>query len=255
MASLGQLTAGVAHELNNPLNFISSSIAPLQRNMVDLLKLLNKYESLLDEKNLSGVVSELKEEMDVDYVINETTSLLKGIREGAFRSEHIVKDLRTFSRMDENEFKGVNVHEGIDSTLLLLHHKMNSRITVHKKYGDLPPLECLPGKLNQVFMNIISNSILAIKDKGDIYIETSVVEDKARIAIRDTGVGMSEETMEHIFEPFFSTRAVGKGTGLGLSISFSIVQEHHGTIDVTSEPGQGSEFVIMIPLTRKNGEI
>ena len=255
MASLGQLTAGVAHELNNPLNFISSSIAPLQRNMVDLLKLLNSYESLLDEKNLSGVVAELKKEMDVEYLIKESTNLLKGIREGAFRSEHIVKDLRTFSRMDENEFKGVNVHEGIDSTLLLLHHKMNGRITVHKKYGDLPPLECLPGKLNQVFMNIISNSILAIKDKGDIFIETSVVEDKARIAIRDTGVGMSKETMDHIFEPFFSTRAVGKGTGLGLSISFSIVQEHHGTIEVTSEPGKGSEFVIMIPLIRQNGEI
>jgi signal transduction histidine kinase len=255
MASLGQLTAGVAHELNNPLNFISSSIAPLQRNMVDLLKLLNKYESLLDEKNLSGVVSEMKEEMDVEFVIKETTNLLKGIREGAFRSEHIVKDLRTFSRMDENEFKGVNVHEGIDSTLLLLHHKMNSRITVHKKYGDLPPLECLPGKLNQVFMNIISNSILAIQDKGDIYIETSVVENKARIAIRDTGTGMSRDTMEHIFEPFFSTRAVGKGTGLGLSISFSIIEEHHGTIEVTSEPGQGSEFVIMVPLTRQNRDI
>ena len=254
MASLGQLTAGVAHELNNPLNFISSSIAPLQRNMVDLLKLLNSYESLLDEKNLSGVVAELKKEMDVEYLIKESTNLLKGIREGAFRSEHIVKDLRTFSRMDENEFKGVNVHEGIDSTLLLLHHKMNGRITVHKKYGDLPPLECLPGKLNQVFMNIISNSILAIKDKGDIFIETSVVEDKARIAIRDTGVGMSKETMDHIFEPFFSTRAVGKGTGLGLSISFSIVQEHHGTIEVTSEPGKGSEFVIIIPLIRQNGE-
>ena len=255
MASLGQLTAGVAHELNNPLNFISSSIAPLQRNMVDLLKLLNSYESLLDEKKLSGAVAELKKEMDVEYLIKESTNLLKGIREGAFRSEHIVKDLRTFSRMDENEFKGVNVHEGIDSTLLLLHHKMNGRITVHKKYGDLPPLECLPGKLNQVFMNIISNSILAIKDKGDIFIETSVVEDKARIAIRDTGVGMSKETMDHIFEPFFSTRAVGKGTGLGLSISFSIVQEHHGTIEVTSEPGKGSEFVIIIPLIRQNGEI
>ena len=254
MASLGQLTAGVAHELNNPLNFISSSIAPLQRNMLDLLKLLNRYESLLDENNLTGATSGIKEEMDVDYVIQETSNLLKGIKEGAFRSEHIVKDLRTFSRMDENEFKGVNIHEGIDSTLLLLHHKMNNRITVHKKYGDLPPVECLPGKLNQVFMNIISNSILAIKDKGDIYIETSVKDNQARIAIRDTGSGMSAETMEHIFEPFFSTRAVGKGTGLGLSISFSIVQEHHGTIEVSSEPGKGSEFVIMIPLTRQDEE-
>ena len=254
MASLGQLTAGVAHELNNPLNFISSSIAPLQRNMVDLLRLLNKYESILEEKNQSGVIAEIKEEMDYEFVIKETTNLLKGIREGAFRSEHIVKDLRTFSRMDENEFKGVDVHEGIDSTLLLLHHKMNNRITVHKEYGKLPPLECLPGKLNQVFMNIISNSILAIEDKGDIYIKTSVVDNMARIAIRDTGSGMSRETMEHIFEPFFSTRAVGKGTGLGLSISYSILQEHHGTIEVFSEPGQGSEFVLMLPFVRRDQE-
>jgi len=254
MASLGQLTAGVAHELNNPLNFISSSITPLQRNMGDLLGLLKKYELLFDEKSTSGVISEMKKEMDYDFVIKETENLLKGIREGASRSEHIVKDLRTFSRMDENEFKGVNVHEGIDSTLLLLHHKMKNNITVHKKYGDLPPLECLPGKLNQVFMNIITNSILAIEDKGDIYIETSIAGDKARIAIRDTGKGMSGETMEHIFEPFFSTRAVGKGTGLGLSISYSIIQEHNGTIEVFSEPGRGSEFVIMIPFLRANQE-
>ena len=252
MASLGLLTAGVAHELNNPLNFINSSINPLQRNMGDLFSLLNKYETLIDEKNQSREISEMKEEMDYSFVIKETMNLLRGIKEGATRSEDIVKDLRTFSRMDENEYKGVNIHEGIDSTLLLLRHKMQDRISIHKKYGNLHPVECLPGKLNQVFMNILTNSILAIEDTGDIYIGTSVVDDMARITMRDNGMGMSDETMEHIFEPFFSTRAVGKGTGLGLSITYSIIQEHKGTIEVFSKPGEGSEFIITLPFIRRD---
>jgi len=255
MASLGQLTAGVAHELNNPLNFISSSIAPLKRNMEDLLTLVSKYESVIDEKNLSGGFTDVeayKKDMDYVFLVKETTDLLKGINEGAFRSEHIVKDLRTFSRMDENEFKAVNLHEGIDSTLLLLRHKMQDNITIHKNYGNLPHVECLPGKLNQVFMNILTNSILAIEDKGDIFIETSRVDDKARITIRDNGKGMSNETREHIFEPFFTTREVGKGTGLGLSITYSIIEEHEGTIEVLSEPGSGSEFIITLPFIRKD---
>jgi signal transduction histidine kinase len=252
MASLGLLTAGVAHELNNPLNFINSSINPLQRNMGDLFSLLNKYETLIDEKKQSREISEMKEEMDYSFVIKETMNLLRGIKEGATRSEDIVKDLRTFSRMDENEYKGVNIHEGIDSTLLLLRHKMQDRISIHKKYGNLHPVECFPGKLNQVFMNILTNSILAIEDTGDIYIGTSVVDDMARITMRDNGMGMSDETMEHIFEPFFSTRAVGKGTGLGLSITYSIIQEHKGTIEVFSKPGEGSEFIITLPFIRRD---
>jgi signal transduction histidine kinase len=252
MASLGLLTAGVAHELNNPLNFINSSINPLQRNMGDLFSLLNKYETLIDEKKQSREISEMKEEMDYSFVIKETMNLLRGIKEGATRSEDIVKDLRTFSRMDENEYKGVNIHEGIDSTLLLLHHKMQDRISIHKKYGNLRPVECLPGKLNQVFMNILTNSILAIEDTGDIYVATSEIDNKARITMRDNGTGMSDETMEHIFEPFFSTRAVGKGTGLGLSITYSIIQEHKGTIEVFSKPGEGAEFVITLPIVRRD---
>jgi len=253
MASLGQVTAGVAHELNNPLNFICTSIKPLQRNVEDLLAILTKYDSIIEKDKLSARfndVKALKDELDYKFLLNETGSLLDGIYEGASRSEHIVKDLRTFSRMDENEFKGVNIHEGIDSTLLLLKHKVQGKITIHKAYGKLQHVECLPGKLNQVFMNIITNSILAIEEKGDIYITTSSVDDKARISIRDTGKGMSREIMEHIFEPFYTTREVGKGTGLGLSISYSIIEEHGGTIEVQSEPGAGSEFIITLPFTR-----
>ena len=150
--------------------------------------------------------------------------------------------------MDENEFKGVNIHEGIDSTLLLLSNKLKDRITVHKNYGTIPQVEGLPGKLNQVFMNILSNSIQAIKEEGDIFIKTEPMEDRARISIKDSGEGMSDDIREHIFEPFFTTRAVGQGTGLGLSITFSIIEEHHGTIEVESVPGKGSEFIITLPL-------
>ena len=253
MASLGQVTAGVAHELNNPLNFVSTSIKPLQRNVEDLLAILSKYDSIIEENGLStsfNDVETLKNELDFKFLVQETESLLKGIYEGASRSEHIVKDLRTFSRMDENEFKGVNLHDGIDSTLLLLRHKVQGKITIHKDYGKLQHVECLPGKLNQVFMNILTNSILAIEDKGKITITTSGQDDMARISIRDNGKGMTGEEMEHIFEPFYTTREVGKGTGLGLSISYSIIEEHHGTIEVSSEPGVGSEFIITLPFRR-----
>lgn len=253
MASLGQVTAGVAHELNNPLNFISTSVKPMQRNMEDLIALLEKYDSLIEEKELStefGEIEAYKQTLDYSYLLKETKDLLSGISEGASRSEHIVKDLRTFSRLDENEFKGVNIHEGIDSTLLLLSNKLKDRINVHKDYGSFPLVVCLPGKLNQVFMNILTNGILAIEGKGDIYIKTEGLDAQAKIYIKDTGKGMSQEIIEHIFEPFFTTRAVGKGTGLGLSITYSIIEEHCGAIEVNSTPGEGSEFIITLPFER-----
>ncbi len=253
MASLGQLTAGVAHELNNPLNFITTSINPLRRNMEDFLSLFGIYDSIIEDKNLSeefSEVIEMKEDLDYTLLVKETQDLLKGVTEGASRSERIVKDLKTFSRMDENEFKAVNIHEGIESTLLLLSNKVKDRITIHRAFGSIQHVECLPGKLNQVFMNILTNSILAIENKGDIFIETSGFEDKARISIRDTGKGMPKEVLDHIFEPFYTTREVGEGTGLGLSISYSIMEEHHGSIEVLSDPGLGSEFIITLPIKR-----
>jgi len=254
MASLGQLTAGVAHELNNPLNFITTSINPLQRNIEDLLTLLSRYDSIAEDRKFGGGFSdvlEMKENLDYTFLVKETKNLLKGITEGASRSEHIVKGLRTFSRMDENEFKSVDIHEGIESTLLLLRNMMKDKISVHKNFNANQVIECLPGKLNQVFMNVLTNSILAIDENGDIYIETSEFDDKIRISIRDNGIGMPPEVMEHIFEPFYTTRAVGKGTGLGLSISYSIIEEHDGTIEVLSEPGLGTEFIITLPCIKK----
>jgi signal transduction histidine kinase len=158
-----------------------------------------------------------------------------------------VKGLRSFSRLDDEKFQLFNIHDGIDSTLILLHNKIKNTITVHKDYGDLPEIECLPSKLNQVFMNILTNCIQAIEDKGEIFIQTVSSDIRVKIIIKDTGVGMSPEVKAHIFEPFYTTKDVGKGTGLGLSITYGIIEQHQGNIDVLSEPGMGTEFIISLP--------
>jgi len=255
MASVGVLTAGVAHELNNPINFITGNIKPLQRNIEDIIHILSEYDSIVEKKKLSADftdVERLKKTSDYEYLIKETQDLLKGIHEGASRSEQIVKGLRNFTRLDEEEFKPTDIHEGIDSTLVLLQNRIQDRIQVHKKYGDIPKVECLPGKLNQVFMNILANSIQAIEKEGEISIETSCTDSCVNISISDTGKGMTPEIKDHIFEPFFTTRPVGEGTGLGLSISYGIIEQHDGKIEVSSEPGNGTEFIITIPVRKKN---
>jgi len=251
MASVGQLTAGIAHEINNPVNFISGNVKPLSRDIDDILEILYKYESIIREKGLEESFSEinsLKEKLDYQYLTDEIKKLLDGISEGAVRSSQIVKGLRSFSRIDDEKFKMADLHEGIDSTLILLYNKTKNRIKVHKEYGELPEIDCLPSKLNQVFMNIISNGIQAIEEKGDIFIKTISSGIGIKICIRDTGVGMSTEVKKHIFEPFYTTKDVGKGTGLGLAISYGIIEQHHGNIDVISEPGKGTEFIISLPL-------
>lgn len=253
LASVGQLTAGIAHELNNPVNFISGNVKPLKRDLEDIFQLMGLYEKIIDKNNLTETfkeVDELKENLDFQFLTDEIKSLMEGIIEGAHRSSDIVKGLRSFSRLDDDNFKIAELHDGIDSTLILLYNKTKNRINVHKDYGDLPPIECFPSKINQVFMNILTNSIQAIEDKGDIYIETISSGIGVKIIIRDTGVGMTAEVKKHIFEPFFTTKEVGSGTGLGLSISYGIIEQHKGNIDVISEPGKGTEFIISLPITQ-----
>jgi len=255
MASVGQLTAGIAHEINNPVNFISGNVNPLSRDIDDIFKVLTKYESIIKEKMLEDSFSEiqtLKEQLDYEFLTDEIKKLLDGISEGASRSSQIVKGLRSFSRIDDEKFKLADLHEGLDSTLILLYNKTKNRINVHKEYGELPEIDCLPSKINQVLMNILSNSIEAIEEKGDIFIKTISSGIGIKIAIRDTGAGMSPEVKDHIFEPFFTTKDVGKGTGLGLAISYGIIEQHHGNIDVISEPGKGTEFIISLPLEQPN---
>ena len=255
MASLGQLTAGIAHEINNPINFVSANVGPLKTDFAELRDLLDRYRALHASASLEKDLSEVRrygEELDVAYLQGEVEALLNGIEEGASRTKEIVIGLRNFSRLDELDLKTASVHEGIDSTLMLLRSKLRSRIRVVKEYGTLPDIECYPGKLNQVFMNILGNAIAATPGEGTITIRTWQDGPCVNISIRDTGTGMSEKVKRHIFEPFYTTKEVGEGTGLGLSISYGIIQKHKGKIEVNSEPGQGSEFVITLPV-RANG--
>ena len=253
LASVGQLTAGIAHELNNPVNFISGNVKPLKRDLDDIFEILEKYEAIINEHDLGKDfqdVESLKENLNFKLLTTEIEKLLEGISEGAHRSSDIVKGLRSFSRLDDDKFKYSDLHDGLDSTLILLYNKTKGRINVHKEYGELPQVECLPSKINQVFMNLLTNSIQAIDGKGDIFIETISSGIGVKIVIRDTGIGMSAEVKKHIFEPFYTTKDVGSGTGLGLSISYGIIEQHNGNLDVISEPGKGTEFIISLPIVQ-----
>lgn len=256
MASLGQLTAGIAHEINNPINFVKSNIKPLQMDINDLIEVIDAYDTLhtadgADIPAKLNQIDKLKKQIDISYVRTEIESLVKGIREGAERTAEIVMGLRNFSRLDESEVKTVNIHEGLDSTLVLLKNSLPENVVIKRDFRAFGEIECFPGKLNQVFMNILSNGIQAIKEKEEqgeesITITTEDLGDKIQIHIKDTGVGMTDEVRQKIFDPFFTTKDVGEGTGLGLSIVYKIIQKHEGKIDVISTRGKGAEFVISL---------
>lgn len=260
MASLGQLTAGIAHEINNPINFVKSNVNPIKLDIDDLISIIDAYselEGLPDEKLKAGLnaVENLKQQIDLDFIKDELQELLKGIEDGATRTAEIVKGLRTFSRLDEGEIKTVDVHEGIDSTLIILRSTFLPNIKVEKDYGIDRKIECYPSKLNQVFMNIISNAVQAIASKRVVeeteYIRIATRDiDDGHVEIRfsDSGPGMSEEVIHKIFDPFFTTKDVGEGTGLGMAIVFKIIEQHKGKIEVVSEVGNGATFIITLPL-------
>ncbi len=255
MASVGLLTAGIAHELNNPINFVSGNVNPLRRDLDEVFSIIKKYDAIIETSKLEEEFSDvdaMKAKLDYSLLIKEIFSLLEGIEDGAKRSGQIVKGLRSFSRLDEENCQLYNIHEGIDSSLILLHNKIKDRIKVRKEYGDFKELECFPCKLNQVILNILTNSIQAIEDKGEILIQTISTGIGIKIIIKDNGTGMTPEVKKHIFEPFYTTKDVGKGTGLGLSISYGIIEQHKGIIDVISEPGKGTEFIISLPRTQSD---
>ena len=256
MASLGQLTAGIAHEINNPINFVTSNIKPLKLDIEDIKTLLQKYDQLEQVPDLQHAFQEIaayKKQIDIDYIHEEISDLIKGIEDGAVRTAEIVKGLRTFSRLDESDVKSVDLHEGLDSTLVLLRNNIPPNVKVIRHYGDLPKIECYAGKVNQVFMNIITNALNAMKSKGtntEEYLTITTRQENSNtavISIKDTGTGMTPEVKEKIFDPFFTTKDVGEGTGLGLSIVFSIIEKHNGRIVVNTAPGEGAEFVIYLP--------
>ncbi len=258
MASLGQLTAGIAHEINNPINFVTANINPLKRDLemvLDAMKVIEEValsDATTAEKQQK--IDDYKEELDFDYLMVEMNHLIKGIHEGASRTAEIVKGLRIFSRLDEDDLKRADLNEGLESTMIIANNLINSQITVVKEYGEMPLVECYAGKLNQVFLNIISNAAYAIEKKfgttagGELKLQTFVEGDNAVIKIIDNGIGMSEETTRKIFEPFFTTKDVGEGTGLGMSIAYNTIKKHHGQLLVDSEVGKGSEFTLKIPV-------
>ncbi|MBW3544365.1 MAG: GAF domain-containing protein, partial [Bacteroidetes bacterium] len=259
MASLGQLTAGVAHEINNPINFVSAGIDSLSVSWEELFRLLEQYNALAPEQcnaEQLQAIEKLKQELDIAYLLEEIPQLLTSVKAGAQRTTEIVKSLRNFTRLDEDNLKIADLHEGLESSLVILRNKIGDRIQVERAYApDLAPLLCYPGPLNQVFMNILNNAIQAIEGNGTIKIETTQKDGFACICIQDSGKGMSSKVQERIFEPFFTTKEVGEGTGLGLSLSYSIIEKHKGKIKVESTPGKGTIFMIFLPLTPNNDGI
>ncbi|MDN3686741.1 7TM diverse intracellular signaling domain-containing protein [Cyclobacterium jeungdonense] len=257
MASLGQLTAGIAHEINNPINFVSSNISPLKRDLKDILELMEVYREKGNEEfteETKSEIEELEEDIEIEYLLEEVEQLLNGMEDGAKRTVEIVRGLKLFSRVDEQDVKKVDLHDGIDSTLILLNSNMSGRIKLTKNYGSIPMVECLAGKINQVFMNIISNAIHALMDhpiegrEPELTIGTAFENQRVIIRIQDNGPGMPPHVKDKIFEPFFTTKAVGKGTGLGLSIVYTIIENHKGTLKVESEESVGTIFIIELPI-------
>ncbi|MEL6161090.1 MAG: AAA family ATPase [Cyanobacteria bacterium J06627_32] len=257
MSSLGQLVAGIAHEINNPINFIHANLKHIEGYNQDLLTVIEAYQESIAPPS---AVVEVLDNIDLDFLVEDSQSLLSSMRHGSDRIKQMVLSLRNFSRLDESETKRVNVHEGLESTLGILQHRLQetptrSRIAILRDYGELPLIECRPGPINQVFMNILSNAIDALADSTDaektIRIRTTLKQEGIiSIQIADNGAGIPEDAQLHIFDPFFTTKPVGKGTGLGLSISYQIITENHrGKLYCESTQGKGTQFTIEVPIS------
>ncbi|MEG5138646.1 MULTISPECIES: hybrid sensor histidine kinase/response regulator [unclassified Microcoleus] len=274
MSGLGQMAAGIAHEINNPINFISGNLGYAQEYAENLLKVLHLYQE--DYPNPTPRIQSAMDEVELDFLEEDFIKVLKSINLGTQRIEEIVKSMRIFSRVDEAEVKAVNIHEGIDSTLTILHHRLKAKpehpeIELIKEYSQLPPVECHAGQLNQVFMNVLSNAIDALDESNQqrsfadikqhpnrIQICTKVIDENwVAIYISDNGRGVCETIEQKLFDPFFTTKPIGKGTGLGLSISYQIIVEKHGG-RLYCQPvlvGKGVEFVIEIPIRQQAGKV
>lgn len=253
MASLGQLTAGIAHEINNPLNFISSNIPPLKRDLLELKAVLDAYRAATPDSPAIAEVHALEKQIGVDYTVKEVEEILTCMETGAMRTSEIVRGLRTFSRLDEDDLKEADINEGLRSTLVVLGPQFRDAVDVQYDLATLPPVECFPGKLNQLFMNLLNNAAHAVKQRhglsgGKISIATRLEADRVVIDIEDNGMGMDERVQARLFEPFFTTKDVGEGTGLGLSIALGIIDKHHGRINVESAVGKGTRFSVTLPV-------
>lgn len=259
MASLGQLTAGIAHEINNPINFVSANIKPLELDFNDLTEIIRRYEQIDWSKDVTKQIEEIenyKKQIDLAYINEEIRNLLNGIRDGANRTADIVSNLKNFARIDQSLLKTVNLNQGIESTLVLIRNTFPKDLIINKELGEIPLVECAPGKINQVFMNLINNGVQAVKSKyyskteqKELTIRTWQENEVVKISIKDNGIGMTDEVKSKIFEPFFTTKDVGEGTGLGMSIVKSIIDAHEGYISIQSAQGTGTEFIVTLPIT------
>ncbi len=250
MASVGQLAAGVAHEINNPIGFVNSNLSTLEKYIAGLGSILAAYERI--EKQLGpndlAELAEIKRKTDLPYVLGDMPNLLKESQDGLARVKIIVQNLRDFSHVDESTWQLANLETCMDSTLNVASNEIKYKAEVVRKYAGLPQVECMPSQVSQVFLNLLVNAAQAIESKGVITIRTGVKDSEVWIEVEDTGKGIPAENLKKIFDPFFTTKPVGKGTGLGLSVSFGIVQKHNGRIEVDSELGKGTKMRVFLPI-------
>jgi signal transduction histidine kinase len=249
MASLGQLAAGIAHELNNPAGFIYGNMDILGGHLSQLRDLLGTYDTVTLTADDTQTVNSLKTQIRYEKLIGDLDSIIADCREGSERICDVVKNLRLFSRLDEAEIKKIDIHSGIDSTVRLLSRYFSGgQVSLRRDYSELPLINCYAGQLNQVWMNLLVNAAQAVSDHGEVSIATKLDEDSVVVAISDSGSGIPEDQLSRIFDPFFTTKPVGEGTGLGLSISYGIIKRHRGTIKVESQVGAGTTFTVRIPI-------
>lgn len=255
MASIGQLSAGVAHEINNPIGYVYSNLGSLQKYLDVLLMVVDayeKFEPLLEpHQEAMASIRAMKDKADLGFLKEDVTALMNESREGITRVKKIVQNLKDFSHTgSDEEWQCIDLHQGLDSTLNIVWNEIKYKAEVNKEYGELPEVECLPSQLNQVFMNLMINAAHAIEERGTITIRTGTQDNQVWVEISDTGKGIAPEHLSKIFDPFFTTKPVGKGTGLGLSVSYSIIQTHHGQISVVSDVGKGTTFRVTLPVKR-----
>ncbi|NJA08125.1 ATP-binding protein [Methylomonas sp. MED-D] len=254
MAAIGQLAAGVAHEINNPIGFVTSNLNALNDYIADLFAVLDACDAAVaggqTDSDALARARALKQAKNLAFLRNDIPELIAESREGLARVRRIIQDLKDFSHADENLWETADLHKGLDSTLNIIWNELKYHCTVSKQYGEVPPVHCLPSQLNQVFMNLLINAGQAIKTTGEIAIRTGTAGAEAWVEIADTGEGIAPEHLNRLFEPFFTTKPVGKGTGLGLSVSQNIIKKHGGRLEVSSELGRGSTFRVVLPISQ-----
>ncbi len=246
MAAIGQLAAGVAHEINNPIGYVSSNINALSGYVNDLLRLIRVYEK---SERATPELERLRREVDIDFLAEDIVALVAESQDGIDRVKQIVHSLKDFSRADDSgDSVPADLRQCIESTLKVVYNEIKYKAEVRREFAELPPVVCRPSQINQVIMNLLVNAAHAIRERGEIVVRTAVHEGGALIEVRDTGAGIAPEHLDRIFDPFFTTKPVGAGTGLGLSVSYGIVREHGGWIKVDSELGAGTCFRVWLPL-------